>query len=60
MNCADVICTIRKKVQYMSKDIIKTEIYVENNKVNVIRINNKEYISLTDLARYANPEEPKI
>ena len=44
----------------MSKDIIKTEIYVENNKVNVIRINNKEYISLTDLARYANPEEPKI
>lgn len=44
----------------MNKDIIKTEIYVENNKVNVIRINNKEYISLTDLARYANPEEPKI
>ena len=44
MNCADAICTIRKKVQYMSKDIIKTEIYVENNKVNVIRINNKEYI----------------
>jgi len=44
----------------MSKDIIKTEIYVENNKVNVIRINNKKYISLTDLARYANPEEPKI
>ena len=35
----------------MSKDIIKTEIYIENNKVNVIRINNKEYISLTDLAR---------
>lgn len=44
----------------MGKDIIKTEIYVENNKVSVIRINNKEYISLTDLARYANPEEPKI
>ena len=44
----------------MSKDIIKTEIYVEKNKVRVIRVNNKEYISLTDLARYANPEEPKI
>ncbi len=44
----------------MSNDIIKTEIYVEKNKVSVIRINNKEYISLTDLARYANPEEPKI
>ena len=38
----------------MSTDIIKTEIYVEKNKVSVIRINNKEYISLTDLARYAN------
>ena len=37
----------------MNKDIIKTEMYVENNKVNVIRINNKEYISLTYLARYA-------
>ena len=44
----------------MSNDIIKTEIYVEKNKVRVIRINNTEYISLTDLARYANPEEPKI
>lgn len=44
----------------MSKDIIKTDIYVEKNKISVIRINNKEYISLTDLARYANPEEPKI
>ena len=44
----------------MSNDMIKTEIYVEKNKVSVIRINNKEYISLTDLARYVNPEEPKI
>ena len=25
-----------------------------------MRIGNKEYISLTDLAKYANPEEPKI
>ena len=39
MNCADSICTIRKREQYMKKDIVKTEIYVENNKVNVIRIN---------------------
>ncbi len=44
----------------MNKNVIKTEMYVENNKVSVIKINNKEYISLTDLARYANPEEPKI
>lgn len=44
----------------MNKDIIKKEIYVEKNKVHVIIINNREYISLTDLARYSNPEEPKI
>lgn len=44
----------------MNKEIIKSEINVNNNKINVIKIGNKEYISLTDLARYANPEEPKI
>ena len=42
------------------KEIIKSEIKVNNNKINIMRIGNKEYISLTDLARYANPEEPKI
>ena len=44
----------------MNKEIIKSEINVNNNKINVMRIGNKEYISLTDLARYANPDEPKI
>ena len=44
----------------MKNEIIKTEINVKNNKIGVIRIKNKEYISLTDLARYANAEEPKI
>lgn len=44
----------------MKEDLIKTELIVKNNKVSVIRINGKKYISLTDLARYANPEEPKI
>lgn len=39
---------------------IKTEIIVNEQKISIIRIDNKEYISLTDLARYANPEEPKI
>ena len=39
---------------------IKTEIVVNEQKISIIRINKKEYISLTDLARYANPEEPKI
>ena len=44
----------------MNKDSIKTEITVKEQRINVLRIDNKEFISLTDLARYANPEEPKI
>lgn len=44
----------------MKKELIKTEMIVKDNIVNVIRINGSNYISLTDLARYANPEEPKI
>lgn len=44
----------------MNKEIVQSEINVNDNKIKVIRIGSKEYISLTDLARYANPEEPKI
>ena len=44
----------------MNKDSNKTEITVKEQRINVLRIDNKEFISLTDLARYANPEEPKI
>ena len=44
----------------MKNNIVKTELNVINNKVSIMRINNTDYISLTDLARYANPEEPKI
>ena len=44
----------------MNKDNIKTEMIVNEQKINVLIIDNKEYISLTDLARYANKEEPKI
>ncbi|MGN0973177.1 MAG: KilA-N domain-containing protein [Bacilli bacterium] len=44
----------------MNQEIIKSELEVNDNKIRVITIDNKEYISLTDLARYANPEEPKI
>lgn len=39
---------------------IKTEMIVNNQKIGVLIIDGKEYISLTDLARYVNPEEPKI
>lgn len=44
----------------MNQEILKSELEVNDNKIRVITIDNKEYISLTDLARYANPEEPKI
>lgn len=39
---------------------MKLELDVNNTKIKVITINNKEFISLTDLARYVNLEEPKI
>ena len=43
----------------MKQEIIKSELEVNDNKIKVITIDNKDFISLTDLARYANPEEPK-
>ena len=36
------------------------EVVVNGIEIKFKRINKEEYISLTDLARYANPEEPKI
>ena len=43
----------------MKKEVIKTEIIVKDNLVSIIRVENEDYISLTDLARYKNPVEPK-
>ena len=44
----------------MNKNIVKTNINVMNNKINIIRVGNDEYISLTDLARYADSDEPRL
>lgn len=44
----------------MKKDVIKTELIVKETKISVMSIRKDNYISLTDLARYANSEEPKI
>lgn len=44
----------------MNKDNIKTQIIVNDQKIEVLIIDNKEYISLTDLARYADNEEPRL
>ena len=43
----------------MKKELIKAQMKVKDNLVSVIRIGNVDYISLTDLARYKNPIEPK-
>lgn len=42
----------------MKNDIVKTELNVINNKVGIMRFGNVDYISLTDLAKYANLEDP--
>ena len=39
---------------------LKTQIIVNEQKISILLVDNKEYISLTDLARYVNEEEPKI
>ena len=44
----------------MAKDLVKTEISVINNKIGIMRIGDVDYISLTDLARYADAEEPRL
>ena len=44
----------------MAKDLVKTEINVIDNKIGIIRIGDVDYISLTDLARYADAEEPRL
>jgi len=44
----------------MNNDNIKTQIIVKEQKINVLRINNSEYISLTDLARYVDKDDPRL
>lgn len=44
----------------MDNNNFKAQIVVNERKIEILRINNKEYISLTDLARYADSEEPRL
>lgn len=44
----------------MSKKLVKAEINVIDNKIGIMRIGDVDYISLTDLARYADTEEPRL
>ena len=42
----------------MKRTIAKTEIQVNDNSVRIKRINNVDYISITDLAMFANDKDP--
>jgi len=44
----------------MKSNIIKTEMNVKNIKIGVLRVNNTDYISLTDLAKYQNSSDPSF
>ena len=43
----------------MNKYNIKAQMVVKDQVINVIRIDDKEFISLTDLARYADEDDPR-
>ena len=43
----------------MNKDNIKAQMVVKDQVINVIRIDDKEFISLTDLAIYADEDDPR-
>ena len=42
----------------MNKELIKAQMNVNNRLVRVKRVNNVDYISLTDLAKYQNENDP--
>ena len=43
----------------MNKDNVKAQMIVKDQVINIIRMNDNEYISLTDLARYADEDDPR-
>ena len=42
----------------MKKENIKTEIIVKDNSIGIMRVGNIDYISLTDLAKFKNKDNP--
>ena len=52
-----IIYKNRKEGLYMNNKIT-TKKNVKDNLINIMRIDNIDYISLTDLARYKNPDNP--
>ena len=44
----------------MKNELIKTEIIVKDTAISVIRIDNTDFISVTDLAKYQNSSDPSF
>ena len=44
----------------MKKDLTKSEITVNDIKISIMKINNIDYISLTDLVKYQNSSDPSF
>ena len=53
-----IIFVTNNKGVFMPKNSITTNMKVKDNLVGVMRVGEIDYISLTDLAKYANPEDP--
>jgi len=43
----------------LKNNLIREEINVKENKIGIIKFGNSEYVSLTDLARYADEDDPR-
>ena len=44
----------------MSNSLVTTDIFVNNNKIGIMRVGNVDYISLTDIAKVFNSMEPSF
>ena len=42
----------------MKKELLSTEMDIQNRKIRILKVNNVDYISLTDIAKYQNSEDP--
>lgn len=51
---------LQERSKLMKNNIIQSEMDVKGSKINVVRVNEYEYISLTDLAKTQNDEAQQM
>lgn len=51
---------LQERSKLMKNNIIQSEMDVKGSKINVVRVNEYEYISLTDLAKTQNDEAQQL